>query len=153
MLHTRCCISHGAECRLPFLTLLWISSLTEGKAPFSFFTSSSSTRGLIVIPWKPDDNLLSKQKTNLYLCLIKIHEGRFSPHLHKDSEEDDHDGGGDEESFLWEVVDQEDEGKADGPSQASVGDDELVSEGHGVPPQLVHHGGQQENTFRGNDSC
>ncbi|KAG7278110.1 hypothetical protein CRUP_029055, partial [Coryphaenoides rupestris] len=37
------------------------------------------------------------------------------------------------------VVDEEDEGEADGASQATVGDDELVPEGHRVPAQLVDH--------------
>lgn len=70
-------------------------------------------------------------------------------HLYKNSEEDDYNGSCDEESFLWEVINQEHEGEADGSSQASVGDDELISKGHGVPPELIHHSGQQENTFRG----
>lgn len=72
-------------------------------------------------------------------------------HLYKDSEEDDHNGSCDEESFLWEVVNQEDEGETDCPPQASVGNDELISKGHSVPPELVHHSSEQENTFRGGE--
>lgn len=41
------------------LTLLWISSLTVGRALFFLFTSSSSTRGLMVIPWKRDKTKLN----------------------------------------------------------------------------------------------
>lgn len=69
-------------------------------------------------------------------------------HLHKDSEEDDHYGRGDEEPLLGEIIDQEDQGKADCPSQASVSDYELISKGHGIPPQLVNHSSQQQNPFR-----
>lgn len=69
------------------------------------------------------------------------------------SEEDDHNGGRDEESLLREVVDQEDEGETNGPSETSVGDDELISKGHSVPPELVHHSGEQEDTFRGGQMC
>lgn len=75
------------------------------------------------------------------------------PHLYKDGEEDDHNSCCDEESFLWEVVNQEDEGETDCPSQASVGNDELVSKGHSISPELVHHSSQQENTFRRGEMC
>lgn len=67
-------------------------------------------------------------------------------YLYKDSKENDHDGSRDKESFLREVVNQEDQGEADCSSQATVGDDELVSEGHSVPPKLVHHSSEQEDT-------
>lgn len=95
------------------------------------------------------------------MCLLKTNEknchisSKFTPcsHLYKDSEEDDHNGGRDEESLLREVVDQEDEGETNGPSETSVGDDELISKGHSVPPELVHHSGEQEDTFRGGQVC
>ena len=45
------------------LTLLWISSLTVGRALFFLFTSSSSTRGLMVIPWNQDKTKLKKKKS------------------------------------------------------------------------------------------
>lgn len=47
------------------LTLLWISSLTVGRALFFLFTSSSSTRGLMVIPWNRDKNKLNKLTFNV----------------------------------------------------------------------------------------
>lgn len=90
--------------------------------------------------------------TTVYEDIGSGHSVTSFSHLYKDSEEDDHNGSCDEESFLWEVIDQEDEGEADCPSQASVGDDELISKGHSVPPQLVDHSSQQENTFRGGRS-
>lgn len=34
------------------LTCVWISSLMDGLLSFFFFTARSSTRGLIVIPWR-----------------------------------------------------------------------------------------------------
>lgn len=71
----------------------------------------------------------------------------FIPHLHKDGKENDHDGGCDEEPLLWEVINEEDQRKADCSSEATVGEDELVSKGHGVPPKLVHHSGEQENAL------
>lgn len=69
-------------------------------------------------------------------------------HLNKDGEEDDHYGSGDEEPLLGEIIDQKDQGKTDCPSQASVGDDKLISKGHGIPPQLVNHSSQQQDPFR-----
>lgn len=70
------------------------------------------------------------------------------PDLYKDGEENHHNGGCDEETFLWKVVNQEDQGETDCSSQAAVGNDELVSEGHRVPPELVHHSSEQENALR-----
>lgn len=67
-------------------------------------------------------------------------------HLNKNSEEDDYNSCCDEESFLREVINQEDQGEADCSSQAAIGNDELISEGHSVSPKLVHHSGQKQNT-------
>lgn len=60
-------------------------------------------------------------------------------YLHKNSEEDDHNGCCDEESFFGEVIDQEDQREADRPSQAAVGNNELIAKGHHIPTHLVHH--------------
>lgn len=99
----------------------------------------------MVIPCKPD----SENKIHLQTMtnFFPYNSRTCLPHLYKDSKENDHDGSGDEESFLWEVINQEDQGKTDCPSQATVGDDELVSEGHSVPPELVHKRGQQKHAF------
>lgn len=66
-------------------------------------------------------------------------------HLYKNSEEDDYNGCCDEESFLWEVINQEDQGETNCSSQATIGNDELISEGHSVSPQLVYHSSQKQN--------
>lgn len=60
-------------------------------------------------------------------------------HLHKHGEEDDSDGGGNEELLHGEVVHEEHQREADCPSQATIGNDELVPECHGVAAHLVDH--------------
>lgn len=54
------------------LTLLWISSLTVGRALFFLFTSRSSTRGFMVIPYKPSSankiKLYPSEVIRNYLC-------------------------------------------------------------------------------------
>lgn len=65
-----------------FLTLLWISSLTVGSALFFLFTSSSSTRGLMVIPWKDEKTELQWINPRKY----SIQGPAFCLHLYKDSE-------------------------------------------------------------------
>lgn len=96
------------------------------------------------MPWCQE-----KQKASSQAGGQRLTTATTVSHLHKDSEEDDHDGRGDEEPLLGEVIDQEDQGKADCSSQASVGDDELISKGHDVSPQLVNHSGQQQDPFTG----
>lgn len=69
-------------------------------------------------------------------------------HLYKNSEEDYYNGCCDEESFLWEVINQEDQGETDSSSQATIGNDELISEGHSISSELVYHSSQKQNTLR-----
>ena len=64
-------------------------------------------------------------------------------HLHKHAEKDDGDGGGDEKLLHWKVVHEEHQREADCPSHATVGDDELIPEGHGVAAHLIDHGRQE----------
>lgn len=87
--------------RPSLLTLPWISSLTVGSTLFFLFTSSSSTRGLMVIP-------CSQKETEKNRFAPDGGEQRCScSHLDEDGEQDENDGGCDKESFLWEVIDQE----------------------------------------------
>lgn len=67
-------------------------------------------------------------------------------YLHKDSEENDHYCGSNEELLPGEVIKQEDQRKGDCPSEATVGNDELVFKGDGIHTELVHNGGQKNNS-------
>ena len=98
----------------------------------------------MVIPYKPRSANKIKQCAQSKTTYATVHMTLIS-HLYKDSEEDDHNGSCDKEPFLWEVINEEDQGETDCSSQASVSDDELVSEGHSIPPKLVHDRGQQED--------
>lgn len=45
------------------VTCVWISSLIDSLLSFFFFTARSSTRGLIVIPWRKKEKLSFKKHT------------------------------------------------------------------------------------------
>ena len=72
-------------------------------------------------------------------------------HLHKDGEEDDSDDGSEEQVTHGEVllVQEVAQGEGDGPSQASVGNDELVLGGQLHNSELVDEPGQAQHTCQG----
>lgn len=70
-------------------------------------------------------------------------------YLHKHGEQNDHDGGSNEKSFFGEIVNEEDQRETDCPSQATIGNDELVTEGHSVAAKFVDHSCEEEYAWRG----
>lgn len=72
-------------------------------------------------------------------------------HLHKDCEEDDGDDGGKEQVTHGEVllVQEVAQREGDGPSQAAIGDDELVLGGQLDNAELVDEPGQDQDACQG----
>ena len=86
---------------------------------------------------------------------MRVPKARACPalaqHLHKDGEEDDGDDGSEEQVTHGEVllVQEVAQREGDGPSQAPIGDDELVLGGQLHDTELVDEPGQAQHPCRG----
>lgn len=81
----------------------------------------------------------------------KAADAPLAHHLDADGEEDDGDGGSDKQALPADGLGQcENQGEADGLSQATVGQTELVLEEEGDGPEAVDNLGQHQDPCRKN---